>query len=677
VLSRAPADRRAGRAALAGVEVEHFGPDWRSTLGLFRSAIAGARRATARALADGRVDVLNAFQPLAGWGALGAAAARGVPALYTFLSPAPLEYRSRRGMTRYHMGGAAGAVGAALLWLVEGACLRRAARIVVLSDYSADQLWRLYRVPAERTVKIPGGVDLARFTPGPDRAGARARLGLPPDRALLLTVRNLEARMGLAALLRALAILRMRVPDVLLLVGGEGSRRAELEALAGALGLARQVRFLGRVAEDLLADHYRAADVFVLPTRELEGFGLVTVEALACGTPVLGTPVGATTELLEPLDPGLLFRDATPEAMAEGLAQFLAAKERDPLATERLGRACRRHAEAYGWGRALDALEATLGSLARRAPAAPAPPRRCPACEGTLRPDLVYRGRRYARCARCGLRAAASPLDAAALRRCYEIDYPRRFPPETSGLPRRALFEGLLARARPPAPGARLLDVGCGGGLLLAGAAARGWRAVGVELSSRAARVARNLDAGPVVQAHGAALPFRSGALDAVTLVNILDHLEAPSTALAEARRVLRPGGLLVVRVPNGTVHGIAARLLARLGPGARWRGWDAWPILHAFAFGHGALVRLVERAGFVRARARNSPRAEGAGGGARVAGVALAAAGALAAAVSAGRWLVGPSIEVWAETPGGEARGPACCTSSRGSRSAARPRTR
>ncbi|MGH7355809.1 MAG: glycosyltransferase, partial [Candidatus Rokuibacteriota bacterium] len=515
VLSRAPEENGMPRAALPGVAVDHFTPDRRSTLRLFRSAIAGARRATARALAERPADVLNVLQPLAGWGALTAPGARGVPSLYTFLSPAPLEYHSRRRMTRHHLGGAAGALGTALLWLVERACLRRAARIAVLSDYSADQLWRLYRVPAERTLRIPGGVDTARFTPAEDRDAVRARLGLPRDRAVLLTVRNLEARMGLDTLLRAVAILRLRVPEILLVIGGDGSRRAGLEALAASLGLGRHVRFVGWVPEEALADHYRAADVFVLPTRALEGFGLVTVEALACGTPVLGTPVGATPELLDPLDPGLLFRDGTPEAIADGLDQFLAAKERDPAAAGRLRRACRRHAEAYGWARALDTLEQALGSVARGERSASSRRRPCEVCGGALdNAGLVYRGQRYLRCARCGARVMAAPPDAAALRRCYETDYLRRFPPETSDAERRALFENVLTRVRRRAPGVRLLDVGCGGGRLLASAEARGWRPAGVELSRRTARVARAVAAAPVLQADGCALPFRSGALD-------------------------------------------------------------------------------------------------------------------------------------------------------------------
>ena len=99
----------------------------------------------------------------------------------------------------------------------------------------------------------------------------------------------------------------------------------------------------------------------MLPTRELEGFGLVTVEALACGTPVLGTPVGATPEILVPLSPALVFRGLAPEVMADDICRFLEWRARDPQAHARLREACRCHAETrYHWDAAIDGLEGAL-----------------------------------------------------------------------------------------------------------------------------------------------------------------------------------------------------------------------------------------------------------------------------------------------------------------------------
>src|SRR5437867_1859264 len=139
---------------------EHLTGAGRGTrAGFLREAVFAARRAAGAVLAESAIDVLNVYQPLSGYGVLGLAAARRRPALYTFLSPAPLEYRSRERMTLHHVGGVTGWLGAAALWTLERACLRRASRIQVLSDYSAEQLWQLYRIAADRLVKIPGGAD--------------------------------------------------------------------------------------------------------------------------------------------------------------------------------------------------------------------------------------------------------------------------------------------------------------------------------------------------------------------------------------------------------------------------------------------------------------------------------------------------------------------------------------
>ena len=130
----------------------------------------------------------------------------------------------------------------------------------------------------------------------------------------------------------------------------------------------------------------------------------------------------------------------------------------------------------------------------------------------------------------------------------------------------------------------------------------------------------------------------------------MLDHTAAGRRTLDEAARVLRPGGLLVVRVPNGPVHAAAAQALSRLGPLARLRGIDAFPVLHVFAFGRGALMRLLTGAGFDLVRVMNSGLAGvPAGRAGRVLGRAVETLAAVVARASRGRWLVGPSLEVYA----------------------------
>ena len=284
------------------------------------------------------------------------------------LSPAPSEYRSRRGMTSLHRRGVGGAAAVAALWLLEWSCLRRAALVHVLSEFSARQLRSLYGVAGARIVKIAGGADTERFRPAADRMAARAALGLRPQVSLLFTVRNLEARMGLDRLLEAMARLRYFHPSAHLVIAGTGSCADALRRQAATLGIEDRVDFVGFIDDSRLSAYYQAADAFVLPTRELEGFGLVTVEALACGTPVLGTPVGATPELLTPLDAALLFRDASVRGIADGLDRFLRALRADPAGAIALRASCRRYAESqYGWDRSVAALERALTMVAGRA----------------------------------------------------------------------------------------------------------------------------------------------------------------------------------------------------------------------------------------------------------------------------------------------------------------------
>jgi glycosyltransferase involved in cell wall biosynthesis len=172
---------------------------------------------------------------------------------------------------------------------------------------------------------------------------------------LLVTARRLEPRMGLEQLLEALALARNTGADLRLAVIGSGDLLRPLQSLAVSLGLGDVVDFRGRVPDAQLVDWYRAADLFVLPTIAYEGFGMVTVEALACGVPVVGTPVGATPELLAPLDERLIAQTADAQGLAAAIQTAL------PLAVAELRGACREYACAqYAWPRVMDAWERAL-----------------------------------------------------------------------------------------------------------------------------------------------------------------------------------------------------------------------------------------------------------------------------------------------------------------------------
>ncbi|MEP6889411.1 MAG: glycosyltransferase, partial [Nitrospirota bacterium] len=197
---------------------------------------------------------------------------------------------------------------------------------------------------------VPGAADPAMFYPPQDRNEIRRELKLPENRTVLFTVRNLVPRMGLEHLLEAMTMLGEEQRDLLLLIGGDGQLRSRLEEHIFSKGLHDAVRLLGFVPEDQLAKYYQASDLVVMPTLQLEGFGLVTVEALACGTPVMGTPVGAIPEVLSTVDPMFVAEGTDAASLAKTLRLILMRFRSQPGERERWATKGRAMVEQrYNW----------------------------------------------------------------------------------------------------------------------------------------------------------------------------------------------------------------------------------------------------------------------------------------------------------------------------------------
>ncbi len=272
--------------------------------------------------------------------ALGLAAA-SQPYVFTFHAPVWRELLAER-QGSYALPGAAQAGAVRLLRSVEGFTAKRASFTVVLSEFMRQELALLNRSAAERSMVIPGGIDERRFSP--DRSIQLPADARPP---LLFTARRLTPRTGVDELIRAMPSISNSFPGVQLKIAGTGAQEPDLRALAARVGPDEgAIEFLGRISDEELVRWYRRASLVVLPTRELEGFGLTTAEALACGAAVIGTPAGATPELLAPLDPVLLAKDNAAPSIAASVKAVLD----DP---RRLGRirasAERRIMPALGW----------------------------------------------------------------------------------------------------------------------------------------------------------------------------------------------------------------------------------------------------------------------------------------------------------------------------------------
>ena len=240
-------------------------------------------------------------------------------------------------------------------------------RLVANTEVEADQLIRHYAADPGKIAIVPPGVDLRRFRPG-SRDLARRRFGLRPSDTVLAFAGRIQPLKGPDVLLRAAAELVARDPAladrlVVLIAGGPSGTGLEqpraLVELAAALGIARLVRFLPPQPRDALADVYRAADVVAVPSHN-ESFGLVALEAQACGTPVVAAAVGGLP---------VAVADGVSALLVDGhrsgdWADALGAVALNPAYREELAAGAVGHAARFSWDRTTDALLATYAGAA-------------------------------------------------------------------------------------------------------------------------------------------------------------------------------------------------------------------------------------------------------------------------------------------------------------------------
>ncbi len=217
-------------------------------------------------------------------------------------------------------------------WVVEKLVYQRADGFIVLSESFRQILHKTYGVPLEKIFIVGGGIDTAKFELDLTVAQAREQIGWSQDRRIILCVRRLVQRMGLENLIAAIALVRSQHPDVLLLIAGKGAIADTLRSQIQELQLEDHVQLLGFVPDQDLAIAYRAAELSIVPTVSLEGFGLIVIESLAAGTPVLGTPIGGIPEILQPFSPDLVLAGSTTNQLAQGMIEALSGQRQMPSA---------------------------------------------------------------------------------------------------------------------------------------------------------------------------------------------------------------------------------------------------------------------------------------------------------------------------------------------------------
>jgi glycosyltransferase involved in cell wall biosynthesis len=244
--------------------------------------------------------------------------------------------------------------------------------MIGVSDFVRRRLIEADRVPAARVARIYNGVDLARFTPGPPDEALLAEAGIacPPRgdlnsgaarRIVVSTIAHLRREKGIHDLVDAIALLAGRFPEIQLLIAGEGPERAALATLARERGISSRVHFLGLRSD--VDRVLRASDITVFPSTWQEAFGLVLVEAMGCGKPIVSTRVGGIPEVVVDGETGFLVEPGD----AAGLASRIGLLCEDAEVRARLGGMARRAAvQKFGIDRMVDDVVALYDGVRGR-----------------------------------------------------------------------------------------------------------------------------------------------------------------------------------------------------------------------------------------------------------------------------------------------------------------------
>jgi D-inositol-3-phosphate glycosyltransferase len=246
---------------------------------------------------------------------------------------------------------------------------RTCQRILAPTDREKENLLKFCQPPAEKIGVVPCGVNLDLFRPM-DRADARQGLGFDEDESIVLYVGRFDPIKGIDRLLEAMAYLKHLKRTRLVIIGGDDPGTPEyqnLKRLSGKFGIEESVHFVGRVEQNQLTPYYNAADALVVPSY-YESFGLVGLESLACGTPVVATRVGAMEDILVDGKTGYVVAGATPRGLANSIEKIIA----NPAGPLMSAHAIRASILKYGWSNVAAAVFNEYDHMLRDSLAQPA-----------------------------------------------------------------------------------------------------------------------------------------------------------------------------------------------------------------------------------------------------------------------------------------------------------------
>ena len=314
---------------IRGVNVYRYWPERKRRNGLSRMRfhVRQTKALVQMILATDAIDIVSGHSPLQMLGAL-RAAGTAAASTYTVHSPFDDEQASNSG------GGLISWLAARVARWVDGRIVAACDRLQTDSAYTLRSMIQKHGVPAmAKGLVAPGWVEGRQFHPAENRFELRRSLGdaWQADLPIFFTLRRLENRMGLETLVAASARLKQQGLQFRTLIGGGGPLRGALEQQIRDSDVQDRVFLLGRLPEEQLAKSYAAADCFVLPTKALECFGLIVLEAFACNTPVIASNVAAIPELAERQGKEWMFEPGNADELADRMRDVITGRLRTAI----------------------------------------------------------------------------------------------------------------------------------------------------------------------------------------------------------------------------------------------------------------------------------------------------------------------------------------------------------
>ena len=237
--------------------------------------------------------------------------------------------------------------------------LSRADVILSPSEYYINES-RFLGKYRDKIVVIPYGINIGEFDIPYSKEECRDKLGLPIDMNILLFVGNLSPYKGPEVLVKAMQKIIKEVPNTKLIFAGSGGLREELQMLSKKLGVEKYVKFAGFVEKMVKTMYYKAADVFCLPsTMNAESFGIVNLEAMACGVPIVSSTIGGIPAVVRDGENGLLVPPKDSEALADAIIYLLGNED----VREKMGKSGRKKVEDYSWEKIAEMTEKVYEEL--------------------------------------------------------------------------------------------------------------------------------------------------------------------------------------------------------------------------------------------------------------------------------------------------------------------------